>query len=51
MLPQHVRLARVPFSEKLGWLEDAHKLAEAICPFIGTAPFDIWPLPSAYEDF
>ena len=27
---QLVRLARLPFSEKLDWLESAHRLAEAI---------------------
>lgn len=29
---QLVRLARLPFAEKLDWLEEAHRLAEAIRP-------------------
>ncbi len=47
---QLVRLARLPFSDKLDWLEDAHKLAEAIHPSRRTTPRDIQTSPSADHD-
>jgi len=47
---QLVRLARMPFSEKLDWLENAHKLAQAIRPSKDATPCDIRTSPSADED-
>ena len=47
---QLVRLARMPFSEKLDWLENAHALAEAIRPSKNATPRDIRTTPSAVED-
>jgi len=38
---QLVRWARMPFAEKLDWLENAHALAEAIHPSKNAAPRDI----------
>lgn len=47
---QLVRLARLPFSEKLDWLENAHALAQAIRPSKNATPRDIRTSPSADED-
>jgi len=47
---QLVRLARLPFSEKLDWLENAHALAQAIRPSKNAAPHDNRTSPSADED-
>ena len=46
---QLVRMARMPFSEKLDWLENAHALAEAICPSKNATPRDIRTTSSADE--
>lgn len=47
---QLVRWARMPFSEKLDWLESAHKLAQAIRPSKIATPCDIRTSPSADKD-
>ena len=47
---QLVRLARLPFSEKLDWLENAHALAQAIRPSKNATLRDIRTSPSADED-
>ena len=47
---QLVRLARMPFSEKLDWLENAQALAEAIRPSKNATPPDIRTSSSADED-
>ena len=46
---QLVRLARMPFSEKLDWLENAHALAEAIRRSKNATPCDIRTSSSADE--
>ncbi len=47
---QLVRLARMPFSEKLEWLENAHVLAETIRTSKSATPRDIRTSPSAADD-
>ena len=47
---QLVRMARMPFAEKLDWLENAHALAEAIRPSKNATPRDIRTTSSADED-